>query len=486
MTPTPDLDSLTRQAAAIRASGVLGRSGLTQRLFDYLVECARQGKSPKELDIALDALGRGPEFDVAQDALVRVYIHKLRKKLDEFYAAAGRVKTLASSFRGANTGWAWSAAQPGRGRSVPCRPIRKRAGKVAHVAGPGTGRLAAREPAVAVRTVNSGHRSIRWTPSRSSALWAPLLDDSLPIYVIAGDYYIFGELDEYQNVKRLIRDFNVNSRMDFEQAVQLDATIADKYQDLNLAYLPTSIAFALRDLMPVLAVAGDRVHMVMASDATPDQLKTGHVIYVGYFSGMGSLRQIVFAGSRLSTGSTYDELQDNKTGQRYLSNVGLERGQLKYHDYGYVSSFPGTGGNQIIIVAGTRDIAVMRTAELVTRKASLQAIAEAQPKGAFEALYEVYGFGSTDLDARLLISRRRAIRMRSGATSPPRPDRCYLTALGLTGSSAVITVKSAPVVSGVAAICDHHQRSAGNDHAPQVGAKLLRHLYALQQLGGSD
>jgi hypothetical protein len=242
---------------------------------------------------------------------------------------------------------------------------------------------------------------------RSSSLWAPLLDDSLPIYVIAGDYYIFGELDEYQNVKRLIRDFNVNSRMDFEQAIQLDATLADRYQNLNLAYLPTSIAYALRDLMPVLSVAGDRVHVVMGSDATPDQLKSGHVIYIGYFSGMGSLRQIVFAGSRLSTGSTYDELQDNKTGQRYHSNVGLERGQLKYQDYGYVSSFPGTGGNQIIIVAGTRDLAVMRTAELVTRKASLQAIAEVQPAGAFEALYEVYGFGSTDMDARLLISAPR-------------------------------------------------------------------------------
>ncbi len=47
---------------------------------------------------------------------------------------------------------------------------------------------------------------------------------------------------------------------------------------------------------------------------------------------MASLRERVFAGSRLSTGSTYDELQDNTTGQRYLSNVGLERGRLKYHD----------------------------------------------------------------------------------------------------------------------------------------------------------
>jgi hypothetical protein len=407
VTPNSDLDSLLRQAAAIRASGVLGRSGLTQRLFDYLIECAKLGKSPKELDIALDALGRGPQFDVGQDALVRVYIHKLRKKLEEFYAGTGRdedprIVIPRGEYR---LGLASRAAVQDEPVSAgEAAPAPARWGKWLGLA---LGASLLANLLVLFVPLNPGPKADPLEDVRSSSLWAPLLDDSLPIYVIAGDYYIFGELDEYQNVKRLIRDFNVNSQMEFEQAVQLDASLADKYQDLNLAYLPTSTAFALRELMPVLAVAGDRVHMVMASDATAEQFKSGHVIYVGYFSGMGTLRQIVFSGSRFTTGSTYDELQDNQTGHRYLSNVGLERGQLKYHDYGYVSSFPGTGGNQVIIVAGTRDIAVMRAAELVTRKPSLKAIADAQPAGAFEALYEVYGFGSTDLDARLLISAPR-------------------------------------------------------------------------------
>ena len=407
MTPTPDLESLMRQAAAIRASGVLGRSGLTQRLFDYLVDCARSGKSPKELDIALDALGRGPQFDVGQDALVRVYIHKLRKKLDGFYSGTGkdedpRITLPRGEYRLALTTRAAAQEEPVTPVDSASAPDRWRKWLGLALAASLLANLL-----LLFVPLDSGPRPDPLADVRNSPLWAPLLDDALPIYIIAGDYYIFGELDEYQNVKRLIRDFNVNSQMEFEQALQLDASLADKYQDLNLAYLPTSTAYALRELMPVLATAGDRVHMVMASDATADQLKNGHVIYVGYFSGMGTLRQIVFSGSRFSTGSTYDELHDNKSGQRYLSNVGMERGQLKYHDYGYVSSFPGTGGNQIIIVAGTRDIAVMRAAELVTRKQSLKAIADAQPAGAFEALYEVYGFGNTDLDARLLISGPR-------------------------------------------------------------------------------
>ncbi len=409
MTLTEDSDSLIRQAAAIRASGILGRSSQTQRLFDYLVDSALQAKSPKELDIAIDALGRGADFDVSQDALVRVYVHKLRKRLDEYYAGAGRDEDprivvprgeyrLALALRAPAAG---AAAIP---EQVPAREpaIRWRRWVGAALALS----LLANLLMLAV-PFRFGHGADPLAAVRSSPLWAPLLDDALPIYIVVGDYYIYGELDDNQNVKRLIRDFDVNSPMDFQYAAQADPTFADKYQDLNLAYLPTSSAYALRDLMPVLSVASPRVHVVMASQVTVDQLKSGHVIYIGYFSGMASLHEIVFAGSRLATGDTYDELQDNSTGQKYVSNVGLERGRLKYHDYGYISSFPGTKGNQIVIIAGTRDIALMRAAEIATSTDSLRALAKAEPASSFEALYEVYGFGTTDLDAKLVVSAPR-------------------------------------------------------------------------------
>jgi hypothetical protein len=395
VTPIEDVTQLNRQAAAIRASGILGRSGQTQRLFDYLLDCAAQGKSPKELEIAIDALGRGSDFDVSQDALVRVYIHKLRKKLDDFYAAAGQSEDprivmprgeyrLALASRSPGAHGSESVPEQDTGQAAPSRWRRFL---------PAVLVISVLANLLLLTVLRFGHDADPLAEVRRSQLWAPLFDDALPIYVVTGDYYIFGELDESQNVKRLIRDFDINSPMEFEYAAQLDPTFADKY--------------ALREVMPVLAATGKRVHVVMASEVTAEQLKSGHVIYIGYFSGMGALRQIVFAGSRLSTGSNYDELQDNKTGKRYTSNVGLERGRLQYHDYGYVSSFPGPNGNQIIIIAGTRDIAAMRAAQIATSEDSLSALAKAEPAGSFEALYEVYGFGSTDLDAKLIVSAPR-------------------------------------------------------------------------------
>jgi hypothetical protein len=77
---------LGAEAERIKASGVLGEARV-RRLFDYLVTSSLAGQSPKEIAIAVDVFGKSADFDSGQDALVRVYIHKLRKGLEEFYAS---------------------------------------------------------------------------------------------------------------------------------------------------------------------------------------------------------------------------------------------------------------------------------------------------------------------------------------------------------------------------------------------------------------
>src|ERR1700722_12362150 len=85
-----DPESLQALADRIRATGTLGRSQLIQKLFDFLIECSATGRAPKETEVAIEVFGKDVGFDVAQDAMVRVYVHKLRRKLEEYYLAAGR------------------------------------------------------------------------------------------------------------------------------------------------------------------------------------------------------------------------------------------------------------------------------------------------------------------------------------------------------------------------------------------------------------
>src|SRR3954471_22808752 len=74
------------QAEQFRASGLLGKPGTLSRLFDFLLARSLEGGAPKETEIALQVFGKSPGFDVSQDAVVRVYVHKLRRRLEEFNA----------------------------------------------------------------------------------------------------------------------------------------------------------------------------------------------------------------------------------------------------------------------------------------------------------------------------------------------------------------------------------------------------------------
>ena len=92
MTPTTestDLAAFLAEVEKVRASGALGRSNQLLRLFDFLVQCRGADRVPKELEIAVDCFERSATADGLQDATVRVTAHKLRRRLEEFYANAG-------------------------------------------------------------------------------------------------------------------------------------------------------------------------------------------------------------------------------------------------------------------------------------------------------------------------------------------------------------------------------------------------------------
>jgi hypothetical protein len=407
-TPEPPADALPpdpilAHAERIRASGVLGRSGHIRRLFDFLVACALQGRVPKEIEVAIDGFGKGSGFDSSRDALVRVYVHKLRRKLDDYYAAAGtgpdgRLVIPRGEYR-----LAVAARQevPVTGRRELTRREWLGLGVIglllAASVALGWGLLRASAPGAAADVA----------AARRSAIWGPLLDDDLPVQVVIGDYYIFGERDPGgSQPSRLVRDFEINSRQDLERRIRDRPALAGRYEDVNFGYLPTSSAYALRDLLSVLLAAGKRVRITLASDFSPASFKSSHVVYVGYLSALGMLQDVVFAGSRFSVGSSYDELIDTLTGTPYVSEAGEPlTDSERYRDYAYFSTFAGPNGNRHVIIAGTRDTAVRQAAEmLVDPRRIAELAAKAGANADFEALYEVYGVNRTNIEARLLVA----------------------------------------------------------------------------------
>jgi hypothetical protein len=394
-------------AERVRTAGILGRSQPMQRLFDYLVACSERGETPREYDIAVEVFNRGESFDVSQDASVRVYVHRLRQKLDEYYDGEGREEALRlvipkgeykldlaerAEESGADPSQAAEAA-PRRRRLVPWLAA-------------GFLRLLA---------INAGIWAALWphdttadpmVETRQASFWTPIMHDDRSIIVVVGDYYIFGDLESGTNmdVQRLIREFSVNSPRDLYEYLMSHPVDADKYVDIGLRYLPTSIAFALSRVLPVLGAANSRVRVVLSSDLTPAMIKTSHIIYIGLLSGLESMRDPVFAKSRFSVGTSYDEIIDTKTNQHYVSQINrfdsLDSSSL---DYGFLSAFNGPTGNRILVIAGTRDVALRQMAEEITERGTLDALAKSVSDApSFEALYSVEAMEQFNMSAKLI------------------------------------------------------------------------------------
>jgi len=414
---------LREQAASIVRSGALGRSRSYARLLEFLVECARGGRTPKELEIAMEVFGRGADFDPSQDSMVRVYAHNLRQKLEHYYATAGRNETRQLVL--ARGEYRISVAEP----EVPA--------DLADAATPAPVPAALPLPLVVPEQLRSP--APRWrfaaagtallvlglalgagiviesepaAPSAASVarspLWADMLDDDLPILIVVGDYYIYGELDEHGDVTRLVRDFNVGSSAELDELMKNDTTLMSRYMDLDLTYLPTGSAFALLDVLRVLYTSNKSVRVVSMSEMNEADLKSSHVIYVGYISALDKLEDFVFASSTLAIGYTYDELRNMDTGELYTSEAGFPEINHNYRDYAFISTFPGPGGNQLMIVSGTRDAGLMQAAHALADPMFVASMEQQRPDSgknqppSFEMLYEVTGYGRTNLDAMLV------------------------------------------------------------------------------------
>src|SRR5208282_5620923 len=85
-----------QQLAAVLASPTFARAQRLVKLLDFICERHFEGQDAHvcEYSIATEVLGRPSNFDPAEDAIARVEIHRLRKKLREYYAAEGSHQPL--------------------------------------------------------------------------------------------------------------------------------------------------------------------------------------------------------------------------------------------------------------------------------------------------------------------------------------------------------------------------------------------------------
>ena len=397
-----ELDQLCQR---IIASGILGRSKHYSAMLEYLVKCSAQNRQPKEIDLATDVLGKDGDFDVSVDSSVRVYVHQLRKKLSAYYEQ----NELDAAYRLVIPKGSYSLA------AIATTPVVKPASFSFTKFGVSNSLLLAVVVLLAANLLymfsRQGEES--GAPSQVAAthpVWDTVLGDDQPILLVMGDYYIFGELNANGNVARMVREFNVNSRSDLEDLQFSDIEHTENYLDLDLSYMPEGSAYALAKIVPLLQNGGKSVNITMMSDLTSADIRSNHIVYIGYISALDKLTSMTFAGSGLRIGRSYDELFNTKTAEYFTSDAGLPEEGDPFRDYGMFATFPASIDTQVVLIAGMRDAGLMHTAQAVSNTLALDELVVSidsdtdEALASFEAVYEVFGVDRLNFDANLVYS----------------------------------------------------------------------------------
>ncbi|MEO5707042.1 MAG: helix-turn-helix domain-containing protein [Alteraurantiacibacter sp.] len=400
MTSNVALAAYHAEVARLRSMGVGGKAGRLAELLDYLAERGPAASSATQAEIAAAVFGQA-ETD-ADDATVRVYVHRLRKKLEDHYrdhppALGAPVLEIPAGIYALQLVPESVADLPNPQPAVPhsWRTI------------PRTWLALAAAGVLAAFAVGW------WLSGRDHAapndMWAPLVASDRPVLLVLGDYFLFGEIDPViPENGRLIRDFRVNSG---EDLLRLQGSEPDKYanaEDVGLNYLPFQSAYALQHVAPMLSIEGKAVEVLPASEVTAEMLATHDVVYVGLLSGMGLLEDIVFADSSLRVGDTYDEIHDQRSERSWISDEAMRiAAPVFYRDYAYVARFRATGGALVTVVASERVTGLRGIGPIVTARHLPDELAEAAEGDGFEALVQFTGQQGADLSERLVLVRAR-------------------------------------------------------------------------------
>ena len=374
-------------------------------LLHYLLAMAQKGHRPKERDIARDVLQKERDFDPLVDTSVRVYMYRLRKKLENYYQNEGLGSDLQLAIPKGEYFIELKHAEVLEKQRNPHFNLKLAICAVVIV--------------LLLTTIfylwdsNQAFKASLRTIPASDEIWGPFLRNGVPTLLVLGDHFFYAsrENDDYATDKH-IRFHAINSIQEMQAHVSKNKDPNIKYfKDAEL-FLDRYCAWSLLDILPIFYGYQQKITLKLASELTWDDFHNYNILFVGSFKTLGILES-VFANLHIS----YELLplpnkiiiKDSLMNPSRTVQTFISRTQPFFQrEYSFVAKLPGPNNNQLLLLIGFNYIGVENAVRLVTHPELLsdckrdirKSLNQLPPY--FEVLYEVQGFEKTRMYSNFL------------------------------------------------------------------------------------
>lgn len=393
-------DQKLEQLDRILNSSIFQDKELYQNLLRYLVDASFKDITPKEVTVAQEVFNKGSDFNTSEDASVRVHMHNLRNKLEQYYQNEGASDTLKLYIPKGHYKVEF------RKKEAKSRVQRDR--KNAIIVALSVFIMLLLGYVVVDKLVLQKQHQFTGITTTNNYLWSHFFQNDYPSNIVIGDFLIFHEYNEELDRNRRIMDYEINTSEALEEYIQ---NHPDVYPTAwNLGELPHNAIFNILELQPVFHVFFQKVKLAFTTEIDIDFIKNRNLVYIGEFKNLRALLDLVKALPVQF--ETLPWWHGRLTFQQNDSLITLETSRdwekSRYvTDLGILAVVPGQNNENYMIVAGFGYNAQIKIVEIISRKKSLQDLEQhiqtinGQWPDYFVAVFKVNGFDRASTTAEL-------------------------------------------------------------------------------------
>ncbi len=255
-------------------------SGTYKKLLTYLVEASVNKVKLKEYSLAIDVFEKGMNFNSSEDSSVRVYVSNLRKKLDHYYATAGRNDKNKIEIPKGH--YDLSFVPNILETAAPEQPNWR---KSFYILLPITLILLT----YFLFTFNKSSRLSEVSNILNNPAWKNLANNSLPKLLVVGNdlFFLKGKKDE----QKIVRKHYINTTDEFEFYKQLHPE-ENITQITPYPFFPLISVSELPILLQKLNFKND-VFLKSSSEIKAKDIKTNDIIFIGSFRNLNFLSYLL-------------------------------------------------------------------------------------------------------------------------------------------------------------------------------------------------